>query len=148
VYKFYSVAFVVTAPTVSKRKILVADDNSEIRRLLVLHLGQSGYDTFEASTGHAAVEEAHATLPDLIIMDLAMPDGTGDEAIASLKADTLTRDIPVIVLTASLYGVLVDRALAAGATEVVHKPVTFKYLNAVLQRHLSVQRRRHQIVDA
>ena len=127
------------------KKILVADDNSEIRRLLVLHLGRSGYQTVEASTGHGAVDQARTTLPDLIIMDLAMPDGSGDEAIASLKADTLTRAIPVVVLTAFTGGVLVDRAIAAGATEVVHKPVTFEYLNVVLRRHLSAQQAR-QIV--
>ena len=134
----------VPPSTAGKKKILVADDNSEIRRLLVFHLGQSGYDTVEAATGQGAVDEARATLPDLIIMDLAMPDGTGDEAIASLKADTLTRDIPIIVLTAFLRGVLVDRAIAAGAAEVVHKPVTFEYLKLVLERHLSAQQDRHQ----
>lgn len=134
----------VPPSAVGKKKILVADDNSEIRRLLVFHLGQSGYDTVEAATGHRAVDEARATLPDLIVMDLAMPDGTGDEAIVSLKADTLTRDIPVIVLTAFLRGVLVDRAIAAGAAEVVHKPVTFEYLKLVLERHLSTQQDRHQ----
>jgi CheY-like chemotaxis protein len=79
-------------------------------------------------------------------MDLAMPDGSGDEAIASLKADSLTREIPVIVLTAFVRGVLIDRAIAAGAAEIVHKPVTFKYLNVVLQRHLSAQQSRHQIL--
>ena len=120
-----------------KKKILVADDNSEIRQLLVLHLGQSGYETVEAATGRGAVDKARASLPDLILMDLAMPDGTGDEAITSLKADSSTRDIPVIVLTAFQGGILVDRAIAAGAAEIVHKPVTFKYLNIVLKRHLS-----------
>jgi CheY-like chemotaxis protein len=135
---------VVPPSTAGKKKILVADDNSEIRRLLVFHLGQSGYDTVEAATGQGAVDEARVTLPDLIVMDLAMPDGTGDEAIASLKADTLTRDIPIIVLTAFLRGVLVDRAIAAGAAEVVHKPVTFEYLKLVLERHLSAQQDRHQ----
>ena len=134
----------VPPSTAGKKKILVADDNSEIRRLLVFHLGQSGYDTVEAATGQGAVDEARVTLPDLIVMDLAMPDGTGDEAIASLKADTLTRDIPIIVLTAFLRGVLVDRAIAAGAAEVVHKPVTFEYLKLVLERHLSAQQDRQQ----
>jgi CheY-like chemotaxis protein len=128
---------VVSTSTVGKKKILVADDNSEIRRLLVLHLGQSGYDTVEAATGDGAVDKARASLPDLIVMDLAMPGGTGDEAIASLKADSLTRDIPIIVLTAISRGVVVDRAIAAGAAEIVHKPVTFKHLDLVLQRHLA-----------
>lgn len=136
----------IPSSTGGKKKILVVDDNSEIRRLLVLHLGQSDYDTVEAATGRGAVEKARASLPDLILMDLAMPDGSGDEAIASLKADSLTREIPVIVLTAFVRGVLIDRAIAAGAAEIVHKPVTFKYLNVVLQRHLSAQQSRHQIL--
>ena len=130
----------VSTSSVGKKKILVADDNSEIRRLLVLHLGQSGYDTVEAATGDGAVDKARASLPDLIVMDLAMPGGAGDEAIASLKADSLTRDIPIIVLTAISRGVVVDRAIAAGAAEIVHKPVTFKHLDLVLQRYLSGQR--------
>jgi len=106
---------------VGKKNILVVDDNSEIRQLLGLHLEQSGYDTVEAATGHEALEQARATLPDLIIMDLYMPDGVGDEAIVSLKADPLTRDIPVIVLTAVFHGAVVDRAIAAGAAEILYK---------------------------
>jgi CheY-like chemotaxis protein len=80
----------------------------------MLHLEQSGYGTVEAVTGHQAFEHARAAGPNLIIMDLAMPDGTGDEAIVWLKADPLTRDIPIVVLTALLEGPLVDRAIAAG----------------------------------
>ena len=128
-----------------KKKILIADDNSAVRHLFVLDLGQSGYDTVEAATGWEAVGKARATLPDLIVMDLAMPDGTGDEAIVSLKADPVTRDIPVIVLTALLGGPLVDRAIAAGAAEILHKPVSFRWLELVLQRHLSPQKQIHQI---
>jgi two-component system, cell cycle response regulator DivK len=131
--------FVILCSKVGKKKILVVDDNSEIRKLLVLYLGQLGYDTVEAATGHEAVDQARTTTPSLIIMDLAMPDGTGDEAIVSLKADPLTRDIPVIVLTGFLGGALIDRAIAAGATEIVHKPVNPKWLEVVLQRHLLVQ---------
>ena len=55
-------------------------------------------------------------------MDLGMPAGTGDEAIDSLKADPVTRDIPVIVLTAFLHGSVRNRAIAAGAAEILHKP--------------------------
>ena len=68
--------------TAIKSKILVADDNSAIRQLLVLRLKESSYETVEAATGLQAVEQARSTRPDLIIMDLGMPAGTGDEAIA------------------------------------------------------------------
>jgi CheY-like chemotaxis protein len=137
---------VVSSSDVGRKKILVVDDNSEIRKLLVLYLEQSGYDTVEAATGHQALEQARVTTPDLIFMDLAMPDGTGDEAIVSLKADPLTRDIPVIVITAFLGGALIDRAIAAGAAEIVHKPVDIKWLGLVIQRHLSVEQKTHHIV--
>jgi two-component system cell cycle response regulator DivK len=112
----------------------------------MLRLEELDYDIVEAATGQEGLEQARATTPNLIIMDLAMPDYTGDEAIVSLKADPLTRDIPVIVLTAFLRGALVDRAIAAGAAEILHKPVNFKWLELVLWRHLSVQQETHQIV--
>jgi CheY-like chemotaxis protein len=131
-----------------KKKILLVDDHSEIRRLFALGLAQSGYDTVEAATGCEAVVKARGTLPDLIVMDLAMPGGTGDEAIMSLKADPLTQDIPVIVLTALLGGPVVDRAIAAGAAEILHKPVSFQWLELVLQRHLSLQQKKiHHVVQ-
>jgi len=128
-----------------KSKVLLVDDNSQIRQLLALRLEESGYDIVEAATGIECLEQARTTRPDLIVMDLAMPDGTGDEAIASLKVDPLTRDIPVIVLTAMLHGPLIDRAIAAGAAEILHKPVNFMWLDLVLQRHLSVHLQTHHI---
>jgi len=128
-----------------KSKVLLVDDNSQIRQLLALGLEESGYDIVEAATGIECLEQARSTRPDLIVMDLAMPDGNGDEAIASLKADPLTRDIPVIVLTAMLHGPLIDRAIAAGAAEILHKPVNFMWLDLVLQRHLSVHLQTHHI---
>ena len=130
---------------VVKNKILIADDNPDLRKLLALRLKESRYDTVEAATGLEALEQARATGPDLIIMDLAMPAGNGDEAMAWLKADPLTRDIPVVVLTAFLYGTLVDRALAAGAVDILYKPFNFESLHAMLQRHLSVNHQPKQL---
>ena len=137
--RFYKVGAMRYCSKAIKSKILVVDDNSAIRKLLVLRLRESSYETVEAATGLQAVKQARTTRPDLIIMDLGMPAGTGDDAIASLKADPATRDIPVIVLTAFLQGSLLNRAIAAGAAEVLHKPVNFSGLQLVLQRHLSVE---------
>lgn len=121
-----------------KSKILVIDDNGDVRKLLVLHLRQSNYDAIEAATSLEAVKQARAICPDLILMDLAMPDGI--EAIATLKADSLTQDIPLIVVTAFLHGVLLDAAIAAGAAEILRKPINLNWLDLVLQRHLSTSR--------
>jgi len=125
-------------PSIDKKKILIVDDNSDLRKLLALVLKNSDYDTAEAARGLEALNQARATRPDLILMDLFMPDVTGDEAIVWLKADPLTRNIPVIVTTAFSYGPKVDRAIAFGAAEVLYKPFHFKSLQAMLQRHLSV----------
>jgi len=124
--------------TIGKKKILVVDDNSDLRKLLALVLKNSDYDTVEAERGLEALNQARATRPDLILMDLFMPDVTGDEAIVWLKADPMTRHIPVIVTTAFSSGPHVDRAIAFGAAEVLYKPFHLKSLQALLQRHLSV----------
>ena len=99
---------------VVKNKILIADDNPDLRKLLVILLKNSSYETVEAATGIEALTQARATCPDLIIMDLGMPAMTGDQATARLKADPLTSHIPVVVITAFSYGTLVDRARAVG----------------------------------
>src|SRR5262245_45068091 len=121
-----------------KNKILVVEDHSEIRRLLVFFLKQMGYDAIEAATGMAGLEQASATLPDLITMDLGLPDMRGDEVTARLKADPATKHIPVIVITA-YYGdeQLLESAVAAGACEVLYKPVPLRILEDSLRRYLA-----------
>ena len=67
-----------------RNKILVVEDNSDIRQLLVLRLKELGYEVFEAETGLSAFRQARATSPDLILMDLGMPVIGGDEVMAWL----------------------------------------------------------------
>jgi two-component system, cell cycle response regulator DivK len=118
-----------------KKRIFLVED-SDYRELVAFLLKRSGYDVAEATTGLAALEQANATRPDLIIMDLGLPGIMGDEATARLKADSSTRDIPVIVCTAFQKGALVERALAAGATEILYKPIQFKDILDVVRRYL------------
>ena len=125
--------------SIRRNKILLVDDNSDLRTLLVLDLKESGYRVFEAATGLEALKQARDTRPDLILMDLSMPVVNGDEALVWLKTDPLTRQIPVIVTTAFLFGPPVNRAIAAGAAEIIYKPFNMKSLHIVLERHLSSQ---------
>ena len=121
-----------------KKKILIVEDNSEIRRLMAFFLERVGYDVVEAGTGFAAIERANATHPDLITMDLGLPDIRGDEATARLKVNSSTKHIPVIVITAYYGDVpLVQNALAAGACEVLYKPVALRTLEDTLRRLLT-----------
>ena len=104
---------------------------------MVLILGRLGYDVAEAVTGLEAIDQARAVHPDLIFMDLNLPGITGDEAIARLKADPSTKDIPVIVNTAFDIGsAMAKRAMAEGAAEILYKPMSFTRLQEIVQRYL------------
>jgi CheY-like chemotaxis protein len=121
-----------------KKKVLVVEDHSDTRELISLIIRQSGYDVIEAATGTQAMDRAQACHPDLIIMDLSLPELTGDEVVARLRADQSTRDIPVIVNTAhSAHSELVQRATTAGAREILHKPISFMALRDIVSRCLS-----------
>jgi CheY-like chemotaxis protein len=121
-----------------KKRILVVEDNAASRELLALILKRSGYDVTEAATGLDAVDQAHVSRPDLIILDLGLPGITGDEVTARLKADPSTMDIPVIVNTGFHRGsILVERAIAAGAAIILHKPTPLKVFQEMARRYLS-----------
>ena len=123
-----------------KNRILVVEDNSDVRELLVFLLRRSGYEVIEASTGLEALDQTHTGKPDLIIMDLGLPKMTGDEATARIKADPSTKHIPVIVNTAfNKQADSVERAIAAGAAEIMHKPTEMKVILQMVRRYLSPQ---------
>ena len=127
-----------------KKKVLIVEDNANARELIVLVIKQAGYDVVEASTGLEAVDQAHALHPDLILMDLGLPGINGDEATERIKADPSTRNIPVIVTTAfPRQSSLVQRAIAAGAAEIVYKPVNFTALAEMVQRYSSQDAQTH-----
>jgi len=120
-----------------KQKVLIVEDNADGRELFALYIRRLGYEVFEAATGLEALDQAHAVHPDLILMDLVLPEMPGHEVIARLKADPSTREIPVIVLTALSRGSpSVERAIAAGAAETLYKPLIFKALGEAIRRHL------------
>jgi CheY-like chemotaxis protein len=121
----------------SAKKILLVEDNSDIRELLALLMKRLGYEVFEAGTGLEAIDLASTVQPDLIMMDLRLPAMNGVETTERLKANTSTKDIPVLVITASGAGIITQTALAAGAAEILHKPIDVTTLSNVLHRHLS-----------
>jgi two-component system, cell cycle response regulator DivK len=123
----------------SGKKILLVEDNNEVRELLVLFMKRLGYKVFEAATGLEAIDLASTVQPDLIMMDLRLPEMDGAEATAGLKANPSTRDIPLLVVTAYGAGIDTRRALDAGATEILHKPIDVTALSNVLHRYLSAR---------
>jgi CheY-like chemotaxis protein len=120
----------------SAKKILLVEDNNEVRELLALFTKRLGYEVVEAATGLEAIGLASTVQPDLIMMDLRLPEMNGAEAMACLKANPSTRDIPVLVTTAHVAGMDTRRALDAGAAEILHKPIDVTTLSNVLRRYL------------
>ena len=120
----------------TSKKILVVEDNEDCRELQACVIRRLGYVVIEADNGAAAIDEALAGHPDLILMDLSMPNMNGEEATEQLKNQPSTRDIPVIICTAYGPGPRVDRALNAGAVEILHKPFKFSALENLLRKYV------------
>jgi CheY-like chemotaxis protein len=117
-------------------RILVVDDNPANSKLARIVLVAAGHDVVTA----ADAEEARAALgerrPDLILMDLQLPGMDGLELTRRLKADPVTASIPVVALTAYAMRGDEERALAAGCTGYLTKPIDTRALPGVVARHL------------
>jgi len=121
----------------SAKKILLVEDNEEVRELLALFMTRLGYKVFEVATGLEAIDRASTVRPDLIMMDIRLPGINGAEATARLKANPSTRNIPVLIITGYAAGIDTRLALDEGAAEILHKPIDVTILSNVLRRYLS-----------
>jgi DNA-binding response OmpR family regulator len=103
-------------------KILIAEDERDIRDLVAFTLRFAGYEVFPATNGEEAVALASQVHPDLILMDVRMPRMTGYEACKALKSNTDLRDIPVVFLSAKGQESEIQQGLEAGAEDYLLKP--------------------------
>ena len=118
---------------------LVADDSTVNRRILGDLLESAGAQVFRATGGEEAVRLARTHRPDVVFMDLRMPDLDGLEATRRLRRDPETAHIPVIAVTASALGDAPEAARDAGCVDYLPKPVRAQTLFATLQTHLGVR---------
>jgi CheY-like chemotaxis protein len=107
----------------SKGRILVVEDNMDTYELVHFILEKNGYDTFLAMNGRDGVNAATKQMPDLIIMDLAMPEMDGWTAMRLIKSDVRTSSIPMVALTAHVLPADRQRAMDAGCDEYITKPM-------------------------
>jgi CheY-like chemotaxis protein len=103
-------------------KILVAEDEPDIRDLIAFTLRFAGHDVVTVGNGADALDLASKEMPDLILMDVRMPRMTGYEACERMKADPNTRDIPVVFLSAKGQEAEIRAGIEAGASEYLLKP--------------------------
>ncbi|SEQ32122.1 response regulator [Giesbergeria anulus] len=111
------------APTAPVATILVVDDEERNVKLLEVLLQAEGYATVSALNGREALAAAVSACPDLILLDIMMPDMDGFETVAQLKANPRTRQVPVIMVTSLDDRDTKQRALLAGAEEFLSKPI-------------------------
>jgi two-component system cell cycle response regulator DivK len=112
----------------ARRQILLVEDNEKNMKLLRDVLQATGYRTLEATNGGRAVELATEHVPDLVLMDIELPDIDGVETLRRLRADERTISIPVLALTAQAMHGDRERFLAAGFDGYVSKPVNIAEL--------------------
>ena len=103
-------------------KILIAEDERDIRDLVAFTLRFAGYEVFTAANGEEAVQMAPNVSPDLILMDVRMPRMTGYEACKIMKLNPDLRDIPVVFLSAKGQEAEIQQGLDVGAEEYLLKP--------------------------
>ena len=121
------------------RKILTCDDEKHIVRLIQVNLERQGYEVITAFNGVECLEKVKEDRPDLIVLDVMMPEMTGFEVLETLKSDPETENIPVIMLTARAQDSDVLRGWQSGVECYLTKPFNPMELIAFVKRIFSME---------
>ncbi len=114
-------------------RILVVDDDPSVLALLEQYMKRSGYAPITAATGTDALEKAVNEAPDLVLLDIMLPDISGHEVCARLRADRNIRQIPIVMMTAHGDREMVVKCLENGADDFIRKPIDLAELRARLR---------------
>jgi CheY-like chemotaxis protein len=125
---------VVTTATAT---ILLVEDDSLLRHAFKLLLEDAGYRIHEAGTAHEAVELARGETPDLVLLDLGLPDAPGLEVARNLRLHEPTQDTPIIALTGRVGADEKQQCLEAGCTSYLTKPIEPRLLLRRLSEFLN-----------
>jgi DNA-binding NtrC family response regulator len=132
---------------VTAARILVVDDTPANVKLLADLLSVNGFDVVTAGSGREGLERAGAAPPDLVLLDVMMPDLDGFTVCERLKASEATRDVPVIFLTALQETLDKVRAFSAGGVDYLSKPFEPRELLARVGTHLALRRARRELEE-
>lgn len=118
------------------KKILLVDDSNTVLLMEKMLLANEGYALVTASNGREAVQKATAEKPDLILLDVVMPDMNGFEACKQLRARDDTRDIPIIMVTTRSEATNVQIGFESGCNDYVTKPINGVELITKIKNHM------------
>ncbi|MFQ5612465.1 MAG: response regulator [Anaerolineae bacterium] len=116
--------------------VLIVDDEVHIRKLICRMLEIAGFEVLEASSGRQALQMIAETPPDIVTCDITMPDIDGFAVLKELRENPLTKDIPVVVITAQGQQREAQRATEMGANDYITKPFSHVSLIETLQRQV------------
>ena len=119
-------------------KILCVEDSRETQQMLTFVLAKAGYEVITADNGHQGLEKAKAWRPALVLVDMMMPQMSGADFIRQLRADVVSKDVPVLVLSAYDDKALIEEAREAGADGYLIKTIPIEELLQVIDDHLKV----------
>ncbi len=114
-------------------RILIVEDNEMNRDMLSRRLERAGHQALVAKTAGEGLSMIRGDRPDLVLMDLSLPDMDGRDATRTLRAEAVYRSLPIIALTAHAMQADRDSSIAAGCDEFETKPVDFARLAAKIQ---------------
>jgi CheY-like chemotaxis protein len=120
------------------KSILYVEDNEDNAYMLSKRLKKRGFEVLIAENGLLGVESSLENSPDLILMDLSMPEMDGWEATRVIKNNPVTKEIPIIILTAHAMAGDSEKALKTGAEDYDTKPINFKRLLVKINRILEL----------
>ncbi len=123
-----------------RKKLLVVEDNLEMLKLLRLSFNRAGFSTATATNGIEALKKARSVSPDLILLDLVLPELDGFAVCETLRKAPATQRIPIMILTGLTSEFTRLAGLEAGATEFVTKPVSPQYLVSRIEALLEASR--------
>ena len=118
-------------------RILIVEDRDDLRTILVAILSRfCGYETIEAANGAEAIEKAVSEKPDLILMDLDLPDISGIDAAKAVKENPTTAHIPIVAQTAWSSRRWKGKVLRTGMVDYLEKPVSMELMKATIEKFI------------
>lgn len=124
----------IKSRNLGKVKVMIVDDEPDIRDIIGMHLTESGFDVIEAENGKVGIEKAKAERPKIILMDFMMPEANGLEALAEIMK--LKYDVAVIMATAISEEWVWKKSRELGAFDYLVKPINLKHLDLLISTKL------------